>query len=126
MSALDAMAAKLAKQMLKQYGKRMLYETLASKTVNHTTGVVTRGTATQVAFKGYISTAVEEYNKSAENAVQAEYRLVCARLDLGFTPEHGGRVYLGATTAAPMYQVVAVRPFYSGDDIAYYDLYLGR
>lgn len=119
--ALDAKMQDLAKNLIPKFGKSLLYADQTGFTYNPATGEVSGGTESNKAFVGLVAN-IQDDQIDGETFMRGDLIVLMAAKDLGFTPEVNRVIYLGSTTGAEQWRIVSIKPTYSGEQVATYDV----
>lgn len=120
-TALDAEIVPMALEVVDLYGQNAVFTVPATKDYDATVGLTTETSPTDHTKK---VTPPEPYDKrwvDGDLIQQNDVRIYLPASWLSFTPEKGMLVTLLTTEK---FRIVGVKPIYSGEDIAIYDLQL--
>lgn len=117
---LDAKIRPLAERLIENYGKELLLVSRVEGTFDPETGAVTATDPAAVSIRGIVQ-AVDLHRVNGVN-VLADDLVVLLAGTLETAPAVGDLLYLGSSTSDRRTQVVAVRPIYSGELVAAYEV----
>ncbi len=120
-TALDDRMVPKALELINLYGQSAVFADPATKTYDPTTGLTSEGSVTNRTHK---VTPPEPYDKrwiDGDLIQQNDIRIYLPASGLAFTPFKGQKVTLLTTK---VFRIVSVKPIYSGEDIAVFDLQL--
>lgn len=121
--ALDTTARNTASRLLAKFGKAMTL-TRAAGTYDLATGTTTPGTPQTASVNGYPDATYRKLGQTygAELVQAGDLDVMVAAKGLAFTPAPGDQLSWGSE----VYKVQQVKPTYSGEQVALYNLLVRR
>jgi len=128
MTLIDDVTVPLAMSLLAEFGKQILIQQPEEGAYNPVTGkTATVASPTQYLVMGVIEVVDALKNVGLRYSLEtttyiSDFSITISALEIGVEPLPGWNVYLGPTTSAARYEIAAVLPIYSGNEVCLYIL----
>lgn len=125
---LDNIFVPLAYDLINEFGTSMTLTETARGSTNRTSGVVATGSGTDYSIKGVIEeyradlVAASQQQSNDEKTVRfGDRKVLIYAQDLPTTLDVDTKLYT-LTISSVVWNIIRVKPVFSGDDISYYEL----
>ena len=119
---LDKRLIPRVKVIVDKYGKTVTFRTYPAETYDAASGSTTEGVKTDYSRKVTPPQNYESKYIDGEIIQEGDCQIFVPTKDLGFTPAKGMKVIFDSE----VWKIIGLKPIYTGDDIALYELQLRR